>query len=132
MKSNDKLQLELTNMCITGTIDVQIEYLQTLFPSKPIKPLRPKMLPKNLTEAKLLVELLEKYEIDFDLYEKKLETYEVEKVKKGDLLKQYICSEGGLFDIPEKYRKKVYYKAYQRSGYYSIYQELDELTDLFL
>lgn len=46
-------------------------------------------------------------------------------------IEMYIKQQAGLFEIPEQYREKVWNKALEKDSYFEIYQELDELTDLF-
>ena len=50
------------------------------------------------------------------------------------LIEGFIKKESGLFDIPEQYQNKVYYRAYSdghSAGYYEVYQKLCELVEIF-
>lgn len=85
-------------------------------------------------EAKEYAIALEKYENDLVEYNKLTSLYGRENKRLSELIVEFICEESGLNNIPEKSRGKVWSKAYQdghSSGYYSVYQELCELVELF-
>lgn len=56
------------------------------------------------------------------------------QIKVSDLLDEYIKEMSGLNDIPEKYRDKVYDRAWEdghSDGYLQVYYELVDLVEIF-
>lgn len=85
-------------------------------------------------QAKEFSIALENYENSIVEYNKLVSLYREEDKRLSDLIIEFISEESRLNTIPEKSRSKVFSKAYQdghSSGYYSVYQELVELVELF-
>ena len=52
----------------------------------------------------------------------------------NNIIEEYIREESGLNNIPIQYRDKIYNKAWQdghSDGFYSVYQHLTELVNIF-
>lgn len=102
---------------------------------RPEKLVKPRLvLNPTSQQAKEFSIALEKYENSIVEYDKLVSLYREENKRLNDLIFEFISEESGLNTIPEKSRSKVFSKAYEdghSSGYYSVYQELVELVDLF-
>jgi hypothetical protein len=102
------------------------------YPQKVVKP----SLKNNPTsqEAKEFAENLEKYEKEIEDYNtRKREVQEYNSEIEG-LIIDFIKEESGLNSIPEQYREKVYYYAWQQShsdGYYSVFCTIQNLVEIF-
>ena len=109
-----------------------IESSASPHPERPSKPL----LNKNhdSQQIKIYAAQMEEYEKDMVQYNEYLEIYKRECGEIALLIEELIKDEAGLDSVPEKSRDKVYSKAWSdghSSGFYSVYQELVELVDLF-
>jgi hypothetical protein len=105
---------------------------QALNKEYPVKP----HLSKNVTseEAFKFANDLKEYEGKLVDYKKEKEEYKTQRNIITSIIVEFIKKESGLYDIPKQYQDKVYYKAYQdghSDGYYSVYQHLEELVDIF-
>lgn len=130
-----KLTIEMLNSY--DSVNAAIKFAETYYDDnylpKPVKPAIPRRAHTS-TEA---VEYAQKLEV----WEKKMEEYykvrnaaqQVEN-EVNAVLEQYLKEQAGLNSIPEKSQAKVWQKAWDdshSSGYYSVYQELVQLVELF-
>lgn len=124
--------LELQNS--EGDVYYNIKMLEKLRvhvqrPSKPIQP-------KDTSSAGY-----REYADKLEQYEKELEEFEIQQKECGihntkveTLIKNYICEESGLNNIPDQYRNKVFSKARSDGhgeGHYAVYNQLCELVEIF-
>lgn len=97
--------------------------------TRPKNPSRPRLVSTTPSEEEMIEyqEKVKNYCSEVREYEKNKEKYynDIEEIY------EFIKQEGGLYDIPEQYQKKVWSKALEKDSYFEVYQELDELTDLF-
>jgi len=89
---------------------------------------------KTSAEMLAMVKKMEAYETAFAEYEIVENSCKIHNQKVDALIHDFICDVSGLNRIPEQYRNKVYSKAWSdghSDGYYSVYQHLVELVDIF-
>jgi len=120
------------NECVYNIIE-KAEGFKQYNPATPYKP----RLKDNATssEVKEYAKLLEEYEEAYEQYRLNSHIIDILNINIDNEIELFIKEVSGLNGIPEKSRDKVYHKAWSdghSSGYYSIYQELKELIDLFL
>lgn len=85
-------------------------------------------------EAKEYSIALKKYEKEKPAYDRAKKEVQEYNQKINFAIEDFIKEESGLTKLPEHTQSKVYMKAYEdghSNGYYSVYQELEELVDLF-
>ena len=115
-----------------------IQYAQSLKPEYPQRITKPVLSAKSVTSVDALkyAKELELYEISMITYKEKAEqTKELEK-KINVIIIEYIKDMAGLYNyVPVDKQDKVYSLAYDRGhseGFYAVYQQLEELVDLFM
>jgi len=137
-KKANGLTLEMINSFYTGgghSIHNTIEYAQGFrmeYPSAPKKPFL-----KNGANS---VEVMQ-YASDLKQYEDVQESYRIARKlyyevdsEISKIIEEFIKEESGLNTIPEKYRAKVYSRAWEEghsSGYNKVYKHLVNLVDIF-
>ena len=103
------------------------------YPERPSKPICNKITTSD--EAIEYAEKLKVYELQYKEYENELHYYRIEEDKRSTLLYFAIQFYADFHTIvPEKYRAKVWSKAYQdghSGGYYDILNHLIELVEIF-
>ena len=118
------------------SVHENIVLAQAAYKPYPLPMLKPFLLNRNatITEAKEYAVALEEYEKQkpaYDIAKKEVQEYN----RKIDLaVGDYIKEESGLTKLPEHTQAKVWRKAYEdghSNGFYSVYQELEELVELF-
>lgn len=112
-----------------------IEYANNLCCDIPTKPKHP-ILDKNYT-----VEMVNQYALDLDNYDSLMKYYETQKkvynirvCNNNDTVIEFIKENAGIDIVPEKYREKLYSKAYDNghgNGMHEVYLELCSLVDIF-
>jgi len=148
MKTTDikkKIEIkELTLECLQEKLNEGhsvmelLEYLQGENPHRFNNPEKPKKPSINYShtsiEAKQYAKDLEIWEELIRNYEKEKEVWREKDNEINLLMRSFIIKESGLDKIPEQVQEKVWRKAYEDSnsaGYYEVYQNLNELVDLF-
>ncbi|MCR4334321.1 MAG: hypothetical protein NUV47_01145 [Patescibacteria group bacterium] len=103
------------------------------YPKIPTKPIL--SLKHTLTDLKTYNNAFMQYDKEKITYDENLKTYKKRQYDIDCTIIDYIKEEAGLNDtVPEKYRDKIYQKAYSdghSNGYYEIYINLCELVDIF-
>jgi len=102
------------------------------YPQRPAKP----SLPQKHTsiEAKKYVLDLEAYEKQKQQSDNEMKLWREEDNKINSVIVEYIKEMAGLENVPEPYKNTLYEKAYQDAhsdGYYSVYQKLESLIEIF-
>ena len=119
----------------TGSVSTAIEFAINMKPKYVSRPIKPSLSSKHTTDDVLA------YANSLKEYDSKLVKYNTEREENikmdktiDSAIELFIKNVSGLNSIPLQYRDKVYNKAYQdghSSGYYSVYQHLDELVGIF-
>ena len=102
------------------------------FPQRPSKPFLSR--DHNSEDAFVHAKALGIWEDDMKIYDAHKKEYQSNVNKINTVVEEFIKAEANLEDVPEKYRQKVYALASEKGhsyGYYSIYQELLNLVDIF-
>jgi hypothetical protein len=113
-----------------------IAWAQNQIEPTPKNPVKPRMTTQqpSLGEVQIYSGLLEIYDKAYAEYSKELADVKERTLNIYCTLVDYIREESGLNNIPEQYRSKVYNKAYSdghAEGYYSVYQHLCNLVEIF-
>ena len=112
------------------------EHTKTLYPKYPESPVKPRLLTIKSTPAehREYANQLEKYnELMVTFRHEKDEHRKIVSEIDNELI-EYIKEVSGLNTIPEKFREKVWNKAYEDGhayGYSEIYNHLIDLVDIF-
>ena len=113
------------------------EYAKSLYPEYPVKPVKPTIRnPKSPSpvDHRDYATVLEKYEQEMAEWKIKRDEYQSYSNKINSELIEYIKEVAGLNTIPEKFREKVWKKAYEDGhacGYTEVYNHLLDLVDIF-
>ena len=113
------------------------EYAKSLhpeYPSKPVKPIIRNPKSPSPTDHRDYAVALEKYEQEMAEWKIKRDEFNNFSSKINSELVEYIKEVAGLNTIPEKYRDKVWNKAYEdghANGYTEVYNQLIDLVDIF-
>lgn len=118
------------------TIEYGKLFIDISYPSRPSKPSTKKLLScLSSQEIKDYALEVEKYEEAEIIYNKDRKKYEAQQVEVNGILENFVKEEAGLNSVvPEKYRDKVYSKAYEyghSSGWSEIYNYLLDFVDIF-
>ena len=111
-----------------------LEYAKSLYPELPQSPERISLHIKHTSQEALeYANALAQYEKDFAEYQQRKREYNESGKQINNIIEDFIKDIAGLDEIPEPSRSKVWAKAYEKrsEGYYYVYQELEELVDLF-
>lgn len=119
-----------------GDVNRGIEFAQEFYPKINESPTKP-FLKRNptSTEAIAYAKALEQFEKSEIEYAKKETEYYKAKEEVDVIIRAYVKDMAGFHRIPEKYRDKVWSKAWEdghSSGYSEIYNCLSGLVDLFI
>lgn len=129
------LTLEYLIENYSGDINRGIEYAKSEIPDFIEKPSKP-ILSNKPTSADALdyAYKLKEYEDLVVIYEEQKKNRKEKANEIDEIIEEFIKDAACLKNVPEKYRDKVYSKAYSdghSGGFYSVYQELCELVDIF-
>jgi hypothetical protein len=133
----NKINTLLEDMNAINDVYKAIQYAHSLKIELPTKLIKPILKDKHTsTEVLEYSKKLELYEISMITYKEKVEQTRELEYKIFDIVIEYIKLQSGLYDyVPVDKQNKVYSLAYERGhseGYYGVYQQLDELVDLFM
>jgi len=133
MSKQATITLQKLNEC--SSVYTALELAKDIQPDYPSRPAKPFLKTPHTTEEVLeYAEKLKDYEKLKDLYEKDKEFYNEESLKHNFIVETYIKDKACLDAIPKQYQSKVYAKAYDdghSDGWYSIYQKLTSLIEIF-
>lgn len=113
-----------------------VKEAQSFYGEFPTKPNPPQTLSRN-HDAKDLEEYtvaFKKYEADYKDWAKKSDEYRVNYQKINEAIEEYIKWAAGLHQVPEKYRVKLWTKAWEdghSSGYSEVFGCLASLVYIF-
>lgn len=135
METKKELTLEYLIENYSGDINRGIEYAKSEKPNFIERPTKPILSNKpKSAEALDYAYKLKEYEDLIIIYEEQKKNRQ-EKIDEIDnIIEEFIKDVAGLKNVPEKYRDKVYSKAYSdghSGGFFSVYQKLCELVDIF-
>ena len=112
-----------------------IEYARNILTGYPIRPHKPMLINNaNSDQVRVYANLLEKYELDLENYNKLDKEYSKYINQVHGIVVDFIKEESGFNDIPACYQSKVYSYAYDRGhggGMYEVYQVLVNLVEIF-
>jgi Zn-dependent oligopeptidase len=118
-----------------GSVFNAIQFAQNTNIAYPARVTKPILKNSNDVEKLMAhVEALKQYEIDKMVFDTELDCYNNVRIHNNTIVEEYIKDESGLNNIPEQYQEKVFNKAWSdghSDGYYSVYQELCNLVDIF-
>lgn len=108
-------------------------HLQTFMLEYPKQPAKPSLQSKHsAAEAKEYVVKLEEYETAMKVFKAEERRYNEQRNDINELLKEYIKKQANLESVPEKYREKVWNKAYNDGdGWQDKFYGLRDLVDIF-
>ena len=117
-----------------GSVFNAIDWAQSKYPNYEPYPEKPHNIGKSSKEVREYADLLEKWEIEKEAWD--LRKKECQKIFNDIdfVIESFIKEEAGLDSVPEQYRDKVWSKAWEMGhsdGYYSVYQKLESLVDIF-
>jgi hypothetical protein len=128
--------ITLENLQYFGNVSDAIQFAQNTKLEYPARVSKPVLKDTNNVEALMThVEALKQYDIEKAKYDIELKAYNDGKNATNNVIVEFIKDESGLNNIPEQYQDKVWYKAWRdghSDGYYSVYQELLDLVDIFM
>ena len=132
----EKVTLERLNEIASKTsVYEALQWAVLQYGESPKRPRKPELkYNANSIEVKEYVVKLEEWENDTDLYCRSHDEYALNVNNIETTMFDFIKDASGLNDIPEQYRSKVYSLAHSyghSDGFYSIYQSLVELVDIF-
>ena len=113
------------------------EYAKSLhpeYPAKPVKPIIHNLKSPSSVDYRDYAVVFEKYEKEMVEWKIKRDEYQNFSSKINSELVEYIKEVAGLNTIPEKFRDKVWNKAYEDGhayGYTEVYYKLLDLVDIF-
>ena len=124
---------QMTGECTVHNVIEAVRYSRV---SKPSSVDHVKQLSRKPTAAEAFeyAKALDKFEIEFDEYNKLLRVYLDDETRVNRLLTEFIKQESGLNDIPLEYQSKLYNYAYNHAhseGMYGIYNALLDLVEIF-
>ena len=117
-----------------SVIDV-IELAESTILQYPQRPNKPILMAKHTSHEALIYsqELLE-YEKSILTYDKLKAHYKESQFQVEDIIRKYIWNVSGLNAIEERFREKLWSKAWERghsAGYYEVYIVLCDLLEIF-
>ena len=129
------LTLEYLIENYSGDINRGIEFSENRYPEPPNRPSKPILSNKPTSdEVFAYAHKLKEYEDLIIIYDEQ-KNNRLEKIDEiNDIVEEFIKDVAGIKNVPEKYREKVYSKAYSdghSGGFYEVYQNLCELVDIF-
>lgn len=125
---------KMTDVANTSSISNAIDWALQQCGEYVHKPTKPVQNINNSTDAKKYVVALEEYEKKLEEYKIDVEIYKKRENEINLVITDFIKELSGLNTIPERYRDKVYAKAYSdghSSGFYEIYIQLLDLVEFF-
>lgn len=116
-------------------IDDVLKYAREQNIDSPVKPRQPVLSRKHTAEE------LGEYTAKFNMYDLEMKAYDktllVHREKYREIATaeiEFVKLASDFYSIPKRYQEKVWMKAWEdghSSGLYSVFQELEELVDIF-
>ena len=135
METKKELTLEYLIANFSGDVYNEIHLAKSYYPESIERPTKPILSNKpKSAEALDYAYKLKEYEDLIIIYEEQKKNRQKKINEIDDIIEEFIKDVACLKNVPEKYRDKVYSKAYSdghSGGFYEVYQNLCELVDIF-
>ena len=138
LKTKEDFLNYLNSLIKTTDINIILENYRNIFDSlckKPSKISKPFLKTNaNSTEVLEYAEKLKTYETDLEKYNILKKEYDECERNYREALEDFLKNNSDLSNVPKQYRDKVYSYAYEQGhsdGYYSVFNKLNELCEIF-
>ena len=129
------LTLEYLIENFAGDVNSGIVFAKSKYPMYVDKPSKPTLGNKpTSSEALEFANKLKKYEDLIVIYKAEYISRQEKITLIDGIIEEFIKDVAGIKNVPEKYRDNVYSKAYSdghSDGFFSVYQKLCDLCDIF-